>query len=137
MAIVPTPSDAKPITDFVAGVFDGLSLLFQSRNSQPTKVSGDDVANYVAVNKVYAGLGGKTIPQAISEKAPAFIHLSDTLEAGDATLTFTNAAIESTSEDIQIFTNPPTAYSMALSNGEATLTFDIQTDDVSVDFWIW
>lgn len=137
MAVIPTPSEAKQIPDFPAGTFDGNSLLYQSRNGAGGKVSGDDVANYVAVNKVYAGLGGKTIPQAIDAKAPAFIHLSDILEAGDTTITFTNEAIKETSEDIQIFTNPPTAYIMTLSNGEAELTFDAQTNDVRIDFWIW
>jgi hypothetical protein len=137
MATVPTPENAKPITDFIAGVFDGLSLLFQSRNGAPGKISGDDIANYVAVNKVYAGLGGKTIPQAIDAKAAAFVHLSDTLATGATTLTFTNASITSSSADIQVFTNPPTAYEMTLSNGEAELTFDAQTDDVNIDLWIW
>lgn len=136
MATVPTPENAKPITDFVAGIFDGLSLLFQSRNGSPGKISGDDIANYVAVNKVYIGLGGKTLPQAIDAKA-AFTHLADTLETGETTLTFTSAAIHSDSADIMVLTNPPTAYAMSLSNGEAELTFTAQSEDVAVDLWIW
>lgn len=137
MATVPTPENAKPITDFVAGVFDGLSLLFQSRSSSPGKVSGDDVANYVAVNKVYTGLGNKTIPQALASKAAAFTHLSDTLLTGATTLTFNDVSITTGSTDIMVFTNPPTAYSMSLSNGEADLTFTAQAEDVAVDLWIW
>lgn len=137
MATVPTPENAKPITDFLAGVFDGLSLLFQSRNGAPGKVNGDDIANYVAVNKIYPGLGGKTIPQAIDAKAAAFEHLSDVLAAGATTLIFTSASITSSSTDIQVLTNPPTAYEMTLSDGEAELTFDTQTDNVKVDLWIW
>lgn len=56
MATIPTPEQGKPILDFSAGVFDGNSNLFQSRNGATEHVSGDDVADYVNTSRIYNGL---------------------------------------------------------------------------------
>lgn len=131
MAIVPTPENAKPIPDFDAGTFDGSSLLFQSRNGDPAKVSGDDVAAYVAVNKVYTGLGNKTIPQAIA--AAAGVEVTGTLTAGATSLTLSDASITSSST-LEVFTDIFGAWleNMVVSTGSVVLTFESQSADMNV-----
>lgn len=131
MAIVPTPENAKPIPDFDAGTFDGSSLLFQSRNGDPAKVSGDDVAAYVAVNKVYTGLNNKTIPQAIA--AAAGVEVTGTLTAGATSLTLSDASITSSST-LEVFTDIFGAWleNMVVSTGSVVLTFEAQSADMSV-----
>ena len=131
MAIVPTPENAKPIPDFDAGTFDGSSLLFQSRNGDPAKVSGDDVAAYVAVNKVYAGLNNKTIPQAIT--AAGGVEVTGTLTAGATSLTLSDASITSSST-LEVFTDIFGAWleNMVVSTGSVVLTFEPQSADMSV-----
>lgn len=131
MAIVPTPASAKPIPDFDAGTFDGSSLLFQSRNGDPAKVSGDDVASYVAVNKVYTGLSNKTIPQAIA--AAAGVEVTGTLTAGATSLTLSDASITSSST-LEVFTDIFGAWleNMVVSTGSVVLTFEAQSADMSV-----
>lgn len=131
MAIVPTPENAKPIPDFDAGTFDGSSLLFQSRNGDPAKVSGDDVASYVAVNKVYTGLNNKTIPQAIA--AAAGVEVTGTLTAGATSLTLSDASITSSST-LEVFTDIFGAWleNMVVSTGSVVLTFEAQSADMSV-----
>lgn len=131
MAIVPTPASAKPIPDFDAGTFDGSSLLFQSRNGDPAKVSGDDVAAYVAVNKVYTGLSNKTIPQAIA--AAAGVEVTGTLTAGATSLTLSDASITSSST-LEVFTDIFGAWleNMVVSTGSVVLTFESQSADMSV-----
>lgn len=131
MAIVPTPASAKPIPDFDAGTFDGSSLLFQSRNGDPAKVSGDDVASYVAVNKVYTGLSNKTIPQAIA--AAAGVEVTGTLTAGATSLTLSDASITSSST-LEVFTDIFGAWleNMVVSTGSVVLTFESQSADMSV-----
>lgn len=132
MAVVPTPEQGKPITDFTAGTFDGSSLLFQSRNGVAGKVDGDQVADYVGVNKVYTGLGSKTIPQAIGAKQDSFTEVSGTLTAGQTTITLSDASITATS-DIMIFTSPEVWHnSTTPTSGAVTITFDAQANDVDV-----
>ena len=127
MAIVPTPENAKPIPDFDAGTFDGSSLLFQSRNSTPGKVSGDDVANYACVNKTYTGLGNKTIPQAIGKQ------ISDTLTAGSTTITLSDASI-TTSSWVKPYASVwgVMCTNMVISTGSVALTFEAQASDITV-----
>lgn len=133
MAIVPTPENAKPIPDFDAGTFDGLSLLFQSRNGDPAKVSGDDVAAYVAVNKVYTGLNNKTIPQAIA--AAGGVEVIGTLTAGATSLTLSDASI-TTNSTIDIYVNDAfygvMPLTIAVSTGLLTMTFIAQSADMAV-----
>ena len=132
MAVVPTPENGKPIPDFKAGTFDGSSLLFQSRNGVAGKVDGDQVADYVGVNKVYTGLGSKTIPQAIGAKQDSFTEVSGTLTAGQTTITLSDASITATS-DIMVFTSPEVWHnSTTLTSGAVTITFDAQANDVDV-----
>ena len=55
-----------------------------------------------------------------------------TLTAGSTSITLSNAAI-TTSSTIQVFTDPEVPYStLAVSSGQAVLTFDAQANDVSV-----
>lgn len=127
MAVVPTPENGKPIPDFTAGTFDGSSLLFQSRNGVAGKVDGDQVADYVGVNKVYSGLGNKTIPQAIGKQ------ISDTLTAGSTTITLSDASITANS-----WVKPYASVwgvmctNMVISAGSVALTFEAQASDITV-----
>jgi hypothetical protein len=133
MAVIPTPSEAKQIPDFPVGIFDGNSLMYQSRNGAGGKVSGDDVADYVAVNKTYTGLGNKTIPQAIAA-AGTSKKKTLTLEAGETTLTFTDAAIFA---DSLIDVYAPVWYEQSSQTvGEVTLTFPEQDVDIDVSIKI-
>ena len=129
MATVSTPDQGKPIPDFIAGVFDGLSLLFQSRNGSSGKVIGDDVAGYVASSKVYSNIGNCSLLEGIGKP------LTDTLTAGQTSLTFSDAAIKITSMfdvyvDDSFLGVAPTAISA--STGSVTLTFDAQSSDMPV-----
>ncbi len=128
MAIIPTPEEAKPIADFEAVAFNGNSLIFHSNNGHSGKVDADTVANYVAVNKVYSGLGGKTIPQAIGKQ------ISGTLTAGSTTITLSDASITADS-----WVKPYASVwgvmctNMVVSAGSVTLTFsEAQASDITV-----
>lgn len=127
MAVIPTPENAKPIADFEAVAFNGNSLLFHSNNGHSGKVDADTVANYVAVNKVYSGLGGKTIPQAIGKQ------ISDTLTTGSTTITLSDASITTDS-----WVKPYASVwgvmctNMVISTGSVVLTFEAQASDITV-----
>lgn len=129
MATVQTPEQGKPITDFIAGVFDGLSLLFQSRNGAAGKVSGDDVANYVVNSKVYSSVGNCSIVEAIGKP------IDGVLTAGQTTVTFSDASIKTTSmidvyvDDTFVGVAPKL---ISVSAGSATLTFDVQSTNMPV-----
>ena len=71
MAIVPTPETGKQITDYTAGTFDGNSLIYQSRNGQGYKISGDDIGTYTVGQQVHSGLGNKTIKQYVDSEISA------------------------------------------------------------------
>ena len=90
MPIVPTPAEGKQITDYTAGVFDGASLLYQSKGGTGYKVSGDDVAGYVVANKVYPAIGNYSIIEGIGKP------LTGTLTAGQTSLTLSDVSIDST-----------------------------------------
>lgn len=127
MAVIPTPENAKPIADFETVAFDGNSLLFHSNNGHSGKADADTVANYVAVNKVYTGLGGKTIPQAIGKQ------ISGTLTAGSTTITLSDASITADS-----WVKPYASVwgvmctNMVVSAGSVALTFEAQASDITV-----
>ena len=76
----------------------------------------------------FANLGNKTVVNAITGTV-----LQDTLEAGETTLTFTDAALTSSST-LDFYTDTfgvnPTA--AALGTGTLTLTFEEQAADVEV-----
>ena len=133
MAVVPTPENGKPIPDFTAGTFDGSSLLFQSRSGVAGKIDGDQVATYVGVNKVYSGLGSKTIPQAISAKQDAYTEVTGTLTAGATSLTLSDASITATST-IDVYTDIFGAWleNMVVSTGSVVLTFEAQSANMAV-----
>ena len=75
MSTIPTPEEAKPIPDFATKTFDGDSLLFQSRNGEAGKIDGDQVADYVVVNRSYTQLGNKTIPTKFSDLETAISNI--------------------------------------------------------------
>lgn len=155
MAAIITPDQAKPIPDYSPGSFNGDSLLFQVNNGNDTRVDGDQVANYVATQKIYSQLDGKTIPQAFQgvdqdiesversvsdlEQAVEDITLtkdSGALTAGTTTLRIQNAAIHTTS-DILVFPHPfIKVEDMVQTEGEVEITFQAQANNVTVNIWI-
>lgn len=155
MAVIITPDQAKPIPDYSPGSFNGDSLLFQVNNGNDTRVDGDQVANYVATQKIYSQLDGKTIPQAFQgvdqdiesversvsdlEQAVEDITLtkdSGTLVAGETTLRIQNEAIHTTS-DILVFPHPfIKVEDMVQTEGEVEITFQAQANNVTVNIWI-
>lgn len=127
MPIVPTPAEGKQITDYTAGVFDGASLLYQSKGGTGYKVSGDDVANYVTATKVYPSIGNKSLLEGIGKE------LTGTLTAGSTTLTLSDVSITSSST-LEVFTDIFGAWleNMVVSTGSVVLTFESQSADMSV-----
>lgn len=129
MPIIPTPPEAKQIPDYTVGVFDGASLLYQSKGGTGYKVSGDDVADYVTATKTYPSIGGVSLLEGIGKP------LTATLTAGQTSLTFSDVAIETTSMidvyvDDSFYGVSPSAVSVV--TGSVTLTFDAQLSDMPV-----
>ena len=129
MAIIVTPEQAKPIPDFSPGVFDGDSLLLQTRNGDDTRVDGDQVANYVAEQKTYTDLGGLTIPQAIARAGAGVVKIPGTLLANTTTVTITDARILA---DSFITVWSPVPYESAVQSvGSVELTFPAQSANMN------
>lgn len=137
----------KKISQFSEGSVDLNSYFLQANSGASTKVSSTELADFVGESRLYTNLSttAQTLVGAINELVSAINDLpapleptilSDTLTAGNTTLTISDAAIETTSR-IQVFTNPPTAYAVSLSAGQADFTFTAQADDVDVELWIW
>jgi len=127
MPVIPTPEQGKQITDYTAGVFDGASLLYQSKGGTGYKVSGDDVAGYVVADKVYPSIGNYSIIEGIGKP------LTGTLTAGTTSLTLSDVSIDSNTDVLNVMTSPLVWYNdITVTTGSITLTFDAQASDVGV-----
>jgi len=127
MPVIPTPEQGKQITDYTAGVFDGASLLYQSKGGTGYKVSGDDVAGYVVANKVYPAIGNYSIIEGIGKP------LTGTLTAGTTSLTLSDVSIDSNTEVLNVMTSPLVWYNdITVTTGSITITFDAQASDIGV-----
>lgn len=137
----------KKISQFNTGAVDLNSYFLQANDGVSTKVPITEITDFTAESRLFNNLTttAKTLVGAINElksaiddlpTPPSYEVFTDTLVAGNTTVTFSDGDIEATSK-VQVFTNPPTAFSLSLSAGEAELTFTAQADDVEVELWLW
>ena len=122
----------KKISAFTAGAVDQSSYFLQAKNGASSKVSAEDIGDFVNTSQTYSGLNttAKTPVGAINEVAGK--KLPATLTAGSTSLTFTDSAITADSL-ISVFTEGGLLYnSITTAVGSVVLTFDEQATDVAV-----
>ena len=122
----------KKISAFTAGTVDQSSYFLQANNGASSKVSAEDIGDFVNASQTYSGLNttAKTPIGAINEVAGK--KLPATLTAGSTSLTFTDSAITADSL-ISVFTEGGLLYnSITTAVGSVDLTFDEQATDVAV-----
>jgi len=123
----------KKISAFSAGTVDQSSYFLQANNGASSKVSAEDIGDFVNTSQTYSGLDrttAKSVVGAINEVAGK--KLSATLTAGSTSLTFTDSAITADSL-ISVYTEGGLLYnSITTAVGSVVLTFDEQATDVAV-----
>lgn len=122
----------KKISAFASGTVDQSSYFLQANNGASSKVSAEDIGDFVNASQTYSGLNttAKTPIGAINEVAGK--KLSATLTAGSTSLTFTDSAITADSL-ISVYTEGGLLYnSITTAVGSVVLTFDEQATDVDV-----
>ena len=123
----------KKISVFASGTVDQSSYFLQANNGASSKVSAEDIGDFVNTSQTYSGLDrttAKSVVGAINEVAGK--KLPATLTAGSTSLTFTDSAITADSL-ISVFTEGGLLYnSIATAVGSVVLTFDEQATDVAV-----
>lgn len=123
----------KKISAFASGTVDQSSYFLQANNGASSKVSAEDIGDFVNASQTYSGLDrttAKSVVGAINEVAGK--KLSDTLTAGSTSLTFTDSAIVDPSL-ILVFAEGGLLYnSITTTVGSVVLTFDEQATDVAV-----
>jgi len=123
----------KKISAFSAGTVDQSSYFLQANNGASSKVSAEDIGDFVNTSQTYSGLDrttAKSVVGAINEVAGK--KLPATLTAGSTSLTFTDSAITADSL-ISVYTEGGLLYnSITTAVGSVVLTFDEQATDVAV-----
>ena len=122
----------KKISAFASGTVDQSSYFLQARNGESSKVSAEDIGDFVNTSQTYSGLNttAKSPIGAINEVAGK--KLPATLTAGSTSLTFTDSAIKADSL-ISVYAEGGLLYnSITTSVGSVVLTFDEQATDVAV-----
>ena len=122
----------KKISAFTAGTVDQSSYFLQANNGASSKVSAEDIGDFVNTSQTYSGLNttAKSVVGAINEVAGK--ELSATLTAGSTSLTFTDSSILADSL-IFVFAEGGLLYnSISTAVGSVVLTFDEQATDVAV-----
>lgn len=122
----------KKISAFSAGTVDQSSYFLQANNGASSKVSAEDIGDFVNASQTYSGLNttAKTPIGAINEVAGK--ELSATLTAGSTSLTFTDSSIAADSL-ISVYIEGGLLYnSITTTVGSVVLTFDEQATDVAV-----
>jgi hypothetical protein len=122
----------KKISAFTAGTVDQSSYFLQAKNGASSKVSAEDIGDFVNTSQTYSGLNttAKTPVGAINEVAGK--KLPATLTAGSTSLTFTDSSILADSL-ISVYTEGGLLYnSITTTVGSVVLTFDEQATDVAV-----
>lgn len=123
----------KKISAFASGTVDQSSYFLQANNGASSKVSAEDIGDFVNASQTYSGLDrttAKSVVGAINEVAGK--KLPATLTAGTTTLTFTDSAITADSM-ILVFTEGGLLWnSITTAVGSVVLTFDEQASDVAV-----
>lgn len=127
----------KRIIDLDAGSVNQHSWFEQAdtANNKSEKVSADDISDYVGVNANYSSLTtiAKGLVGAVNEvNAKTGKILTDTLEAGETSITISDASITADSMILPYF-EPEVMYnSLTPSVGSVVLTFDAQEVDVNI-----
>jgi len=122
----------KKISAFTSGAVDQSSYFLQAKNGASSKVSAEDIGDFVNTSQTYSGLNttAKTPVGAINEVAGK--KLPATLTAGSTSLTFTDSSIKADSL-ISVYTEGGLLYnSITMTVGSVVLTFDEQASDVAV-----
>lgn len=123
----------KKISAFTAGTVDQSSYFLQANSGASTKVSAENIGDFVNTSQTYSGLDrttAKSVVGAINEVAGK--KLTATLTAGSTSLTFTDSSILATSL-ISVFTEGGLLFnSISTAVGSVVLTFDEQASDVAV-----
>ena len=122
----------KKISVFSAGTVDQSSYFLQANNGASSKVSAEDIGDFINASQTYSGLNttAKSVVGAINEVAGK--KLPATLTAGSTSLTFTDSAITADSL-ISVYTEGGLLYnSITTAVGSVVLTFDEQATDVAV-----
>jgi hypothetical protein len=123
----------KKISAFTAGTVDQSSYFLQANNGASSKVSAENIGDFVNRSQTYSGLDrttAKSVVGAINEVAGK--KLPATLTAGSTSLTFTDSAITADSL-ISVFTEGGLLFnSITTAVGSVVLTFDEQASDVTV-----
>lgn len=123
----------KKISAFTAGTVDQSSYFLQANSGASTKVSAENIGDFVNTSQTYSGLDrttAKSVVGAINEVAGK--KLTATLTAGSTSLTFTDSSILANSL-ISVFTEGGLLYnSITTAVGSVVLTFDEQASDVAV-----
>ena len=122
----------KKISAFTSGTVDQSSCFLQANNGASSKVSAEDIGDFVNTSQTYSGLNttAKSVVGAINEVAGK--ELPATLTAGSTSLTFTDSAIKANSR-ISVYAEGGLLYnSIATAVGSVVLTFDEQATDVAV-----
>lgn len=123
----------KKISAFTAGTVDQSSYFLQANNGASSKVSAENIGDFVNRSQTYSGLDrttSKSVVGAINEVAGK--KLPATLTAGSTSLTFTDSAITADSL-ISVYTEGGLLYnSITTTVGSVVLTFDEQASNVAV-----
>lgn len=122
----------KKISAFTAGTVDQSSYFLQANSGASSKVSAEDIGDFVNTSQIYSGLTttAKAVVGAINEVAGK--KLTATLTAGTTSVTFTDSSILATSL-IFVFTEGGLLYnSITTAVGSVVLTFDEQASNVAV-----
>ena len=128
----------KRIIDLDAGSVNQHSWFEQAdtENDKSEKVSADDISDYVGVSANYSSLTttAKGLVGAVNEvNAKAGKILTDTLEAGETSITLSDASITADS-----WVKPYASVwgvmctNMVVSAGSVVLTFEAQASDITV-----
>ena len=123
----------KKISAYASGTVDQSSYFLQANSGASTKVSAEDIGDFVNTSQTYSGLDrttAKSVVGAINEVAGK--KLTATLTAGTTSLTFTDSTITADSL-ISVYTEGGLLYdSITTAVGSVVLTFDEQASNVAV-----
>ena len=136
------PANVTPTTAGVKAWFEtnNTQLVYELATPIEIDVAELSVDTIVGVNNVFGDTGEveveyrESVEKYVTEHGggASWTDVVGTLTAGSTSITLSNAAIKTTST-INVYTDPGIPYNtLAVSSGQAVLTFDAQAGDVSV-----
>lgn len=125
----------KRISAYESGTVDQSSYFLQANNGASSKVSAEDIGDFVNTSQTYSGLNttAKSPIGAINEvNTKVGKILTAKLDAGETSITISDASITADSMIFPYF-KPEVMYnSLTPSVGSVVLTFDAQEVDVNI-----